>query len=178
VIRIPAAVVCALAAHAVLSRTLTPRDAAHAYFGWYEPTVATLSLAAVITLVVLVALAAVRPLRRLASVRIPSVRTVAVPSIAIFLVQEAVEQSVAAGHPAVELLSPSQWLTLLAAVTLASWLFVLGLRLARRVARAVVAAVARVHVFVARWSVRAASAVRLRPLALGRALRGPPLFAS
>jgi hypothetical protein len=174
VIRLPAAVVCALAAHAVLYRTLTPADGAHAYFGWYEPAVAALSLAAVVALVALVAVGAMRPLRGLARVRLPSVRSVAVCSVAVFLAQEAVEQSVAAGHPAVDLLSPSQWLTLLAAVAFASWLFVLALRLARRFARAAVASVTRVYVCVPRWSVRARAIVRARPLALGYALRGPP----
>jgi len=178
VIRLPAAVVCALAAHAVLYRTLAPGDSAHAYFGWYEPVVAALSLAAVVALVALVALAATRPLRMLARVRVPSVRSVAASSIAVFLAQEAVEHSVASRHLSVQILAPSQMLTLLAAVTVSASLFVLALRLARRVARAVAARVAHVHVSVSRWSIRASTAVGPRPLALGCALRGPPLLAS
>jgi hypothetical protein len=179
VIRPPAAGVCARAAHAVLYRTLTPRDPAHAYFGWYQPAVAGLSVAAVVALLVLVAVAAMRPLRVLARVRVPTVRALAASSVGVFLVQEAIERSVAVGHPAVEVLAPSQWLTLFAAVSVASWLFVLALRLARRVARSLVAAAApRLHVFVARWSVSATAIVRARPLALGCALRGPPLLSS
>jgi hypothetical protein len=178
VIRLPAAVVCALATHAVLYRTFTPRDSAHAYFGWYEPAVAALSLAAVVVLFALVAVAAMRPLRMLARVRIPSVRSVAASSFALFLVQEAVERSVATGQLSIQVLAPSQVLTLLAAVTVASWLFVLALRLACRVARALAADVPRVRAFVARWSVRATATVRPRPLALGCALRGPPLLSS
>jgi len=45
---------CALAGHAVLFDSLFPTDGVHSYFGWYEPTIAALSLASLLVLCVLV----------------------------------------------------------------------------------------------------------------------------
>lgn len=185
---LPAAVVCALAAHALVYRTLTPADGVHGYFGWYEPAVAALSVACLGGLLALVLAAVVgqrlgRPLRRAAAESPPlgaTVRSLALSSLAVFLVQEAAERSIAAGGPSVPVLVPSQWMTLLVGIAAASILLALALRgghvLLRRVLGAERAPVVRTRP--AFWSVRTSLARRGRPLAGRFALRAPPLLSS
>src|SRR5581483_10363134 len=57
---------CSLGGHLVLYRTLEPTGGMHAYFGWYEPLVAGLSVASLAVLAGLLLLAAFggEPLRR------------------------------------------------------------------------------------------------------------------
>jgi hypothetical protein len=182
--RLPAAVVCALAAHALVYRTVLPADGAHVYFRWYEPAVAGLSLACVAGLVALLAVAGTarrlgRPLSRVASTRVPSVRSLGVATLAVFLLQEAIERSVALGHPSVVVLAPSQWLTLFAGIALASSALVLALRLASGVARRLLAGQLRsVPGRVPAWSLHLHVPVRTRPLAGRFALRAPPVPSS
>ena len=184
--RVPPAVVCALAAHALVYRTLTPADGMHGYFGWYEPVVAAASAACLFGLAALVAVAVVarrlgRPLRRGVAEAAPfaaGARSLGAASLAVFLVQEIVERSVALGHPSVAVLAPSDWLTLLAAVAAVSFLLSAALRLGHEVVRRVLAAPPR-RVRprgVAGWSIRTAQAIRSRPLAGRVALRAPPLL--
>jgi len=184
--RLPAAVVCALAAHALVYRSLTPGDGLHGYFGWYEPAVALASAACLVALLVLVAVAVAarrlgRPLRRGVAEPAPlaaSVRSLAAASLAVFLGQEALERSVALGHPSVAVLAPSDWLTLLAAVAAVSLVLSLALRLGREVVRRVLGVQGRpVRAGAAAgWSIRTVRAVRPRPLAGRFALRAPPLL--
>jgi hypothetical protein len=184
--RLPAAVVCALAAHALVYRTLTPADGMHGYFGWYEPVVAVASALCLFGLVVLVAVAVVarrlgRPLRRAVAEPAPlavGARSLAAASLAVFLLQEALERSVALGHPSVAALAPSDWLTLLATVAVVSFLLSAALRVGREVVRRVLGSPGRrVRLRgVAGWSIRTAQAFRLRPLAGRFALRAPPLL--
>ena len=176
----------ALAAHALVYRTLTPSDGAHGYFGWYEPAVAVLSVACLLGLVALLLVAVLarrigRPLRRAVGEPPPlpvTARSLAASSLAVFLVQEAVERSVAAGSPSVAVLVPSQWVTLLAGIGLASLLLAVALRighaLVRRVLGTADAPVVRGRPAVA-WSIRTSRATRPRPLAERFALRAPPV---
>jgi uncharacterized membrane protein YeiB len=186
--RLPAAVVCALAAHALVYRTVTPGDGSHGYFGWYEPVVAVASAACLCGLLVLVAVAAAarrlgRPVRLGVAEPAPlaaSARSLGAASLAVYVVQETVERSVASGHPSVSVLAPSQSLTLLAGIAAASCLLSLALRLGHAVVRRVMGGPvepARVGLLFG-WSVRTARALRPRPLAGRFALRAPPLLPS
>jgi hypothetical protein len=182
--RLPAAAVCALAAHALVYRTLTPADGMHGYFGWYEPVVAVASAACLVGLLSLLAVAVVarrlgRPIRHGLAEPAPlasSVRSLAAASLAFFLVQEALERSVALGHPSVAVLAPSDWVTLLAAVAVVSFVLAAALRLGREVVRRVLGARSRPVRLrgVAGWSIRTARPIRPRPLAGRFALRAPP----
>jgi hypothetical protein len=186
--RLPAAVVCALAAHALVYRTVTPGDGSHGYFGWYELVVAVASAACLCGLLVLVAVAAAarrlgRPVRLGVAEPAPlaaSARSLGAASLAVYVVQETVERSVASGHPSVSVLAPSQSLTLLAGIAAASCLLSLALRLGHAVVRRVLGGPvepARVGLLFG-WSVRTARALRPRPLAGRFALRAPPLLPS
>jgi hypothetical protein len=127
-IQLPAVMLCSLAAHAFVYRTLWPTDGAHGYFGWYEPAVAAASLAAVAIVLVLVAVTVlargrVRPLRPSQTTPRPfaaAARSLAVSSFSFLLLQETLERSVQAGHPAVATFRPSQWVTMAAALALVS----------------------------------------------------------
>jgi hypothetical protein len=168
--RFVASAVCALAAHAVVYGTLWPSDPAHVYFGWYEP----LSL---LSLAVVVGLLAVPRLRGLVPWRILSVsqtaRALGASSLAFLVVQESVERTFAAGHPAFAAFTPSQWLLVLLVLAAAALALSFALRavLGRPAARPV-SAPALVH---EGWSVLPATPRRSRPLAGRFALRAPPL---
>ncbi len=178
------AVPCALAAHAAVYRSFWPSDGVHGYFGWYQPAVGALSAASVVALVGFLAVARVAracgsPLRlRAPAARIPlgrAVRSYASTAVALFLLQELLERSISAGRPSAAALLPSQWLTLFAAAALAALVLVLALRLAEAVVRTVLQPdVVVLRGAARRWSVVAASPVRLRPLAARFALRAPP----
>jgi hypothetical protein len=141
--RLPAVAVCALATHALVYRTLWPSDGVHGYFGWYEPAVAVASLASLAGLVGFVALAYAarrsgRPFGWVATVDSPAptaatVRSLVTSSLAFLLIQESVERSVEAGHPAFHRFTPFEWLVLLAGLAATSALLALGLRLGRMV---------------------------------------------
>jgi hypothetical protein len=180
--------VCALATHGLVYGTLWPNDGVHGYFGWYEPVVAVVSLASVVGLLSFVAVAWAarlrgRPLYVAARRRSPdavgtTARSLAGSSLAFLLIQESAERSFEAGHPALLVFTPSQWLLLLAGLAATSLLLAAGLRLATTVvARALGStAVRRRNRRVALgWSVVTCSPRRPRPLAERFALRAPPL---
>jgi len=167
--RVVASAVCALAAHAVLYGTPWPADGAHGYFGWYEP----LSLA---SLAALVALLAVPRLRRFVPWRPLSVtetaRSLGASSLAFLLVQESLERTLAAGHPAFASFTSSQWLLLLVAVAAAALALSFALRAV--LGRAASAPAPAPAASAESWSVRPVGGRRSRPLAERFALRAPP----
>jgi hypothetical protein len=161
--------VCALGAHAILYGTFRPGDGLHGYFGWYEPALAVVSLAALLLL---------RPtwLRT----RLPigeTARCISTGALLFLLAQESLERSLQAGHPAFAVLTPSQWLVLLAGVAATA----LALAVALRAGQAVVSLLFRNRPARARtalgWSVVTVTRGPARPLALRFALRAPPLLA-
>jgi hypothetical protein len=190
--RLPPVAVCALATHALVYRTLWPSDGVHGYFGWYEPAVAAASLTALAGLLGFVAVAWLarqsgRPLRPIASIDSPNTfattaRSLGASSLVFLLVQESVERSVEAGHPALQVFTPSEWLVLLAGLAATSVLLAVGLRLATVVVARVLASAPprapRHRQSTIGWSVVTFVWRRLRPLAERFALRAPPLSVS
>src|SRR5438552_4215104 len=118
--RLLPAAVCALGAHALLYGTFHPGDGVHGYFGWYEPGLALASLAALLVL---------RP----SWLRTPSpvgetARRLSTTALLVLLVQESLERSLRSGAPAVAVLTPSQWLVLLAGIGATALVLALALR--------------------------------------------------
>lgn len=165
-VRLLPAAVCALGAHAILYWTFRPGDGLHGYFGWYEPGLAVVSLAALLLL---------RPswLRT----RVPiaeTARRVSTGALLFLLAQESLERSLQSGQPAFAVLTPSQWLVLLASVAATA----LALAVALRAGHAVVSLLLRNRPARARtvpgWSIVTVTRGPARPLALRFALRAPP----
>jgi hypothetical protein len=165
-VRLLPAAVCALGAHAILYGTFRPGDGIHGYFGWYEPGLAVVSLAALLLL---------RPtwLRT----RLPigeTAQRVSAGAILFLLAQESLERSLQSGQPAFAVMTPSQWLVLLAGVATTA----LVLAVALRAGHAVVSLLLRNRPARARtllgWSVVTVTRCPARPLALRFALRAPP----
>ncbi|HEY1366612.1 MAG TPA: hypothetical protein VGF23_05840 [Gaiellaceae bacterium] len=189
--RLPAAALCALAAHALVYGSLWPTDGAHGYFGWYEPVVAALSIAALLALVGLLAVAAAarrlgRPLVRATpgppSPLGPVVRSRMLAALVFLFGQETLERSLQAGGPAPASFTPSGWLLLLVGVGAAAFVLTLALRLCRAAAERAIgrATPARRPVrglAPVGWSLVPSTPRRPRPLAARRALRAPPLLA-
>jgi hypothetical protein len=176
-LRAPAAVPCALATHALLYRSFWPADGAHGYLGWYQPAVAALSAASVLALIALVGLSRVARARLRVGDPRPlgeSARGLAAASLAVLLVQESVERTVASGHPAVALFTPSQWLVLLAGIALTSLTVALALRAGHVAARRLLGGVPALRAPAPAWSVVTVRAWRPRPLAERFGLRAPP----
>jgi hypothetical protein len=189
--RLPAAVVGALATHALVYRSFWPSDGMHGYFGWYEPAVGIASLVALVgsVLALVVVVAARRAGRPIPSIRtrrsIPlsvRARSASVASLLFLLTQESLERSVAAGHPAVAQFQPSEWLLLAAGIATVSFLLA-------GIARACEFVIGRAIGVKAnprrRGSVRAfrrpsgtVAVRRSHPLANGLGLRAPPLLSS
>jgi hypothetical protein len=190
--RLTPVAVCALATHALVYRTLWPSDGVHGYFGWYEPAVVAMSLASLAGLLGFVAVAWVarhsgRPLRPIARGNSPNTfaataRSLGASSLVFLLVQESVERSVEAGHPALQVFTPSEWLVLLGGLAATSVLLAVGLRLTTVVVGRVLASApprAPGHRQpTIGWSVATFVWRRLRPLAERFALRAPPLAMS
>jgi hypothetical protein len=181
---IAAAAVCALAAHALAYRTLWPADGVHGYFGWYEPLVAAASLASLAALLAFAALAhlarrAGRPLRvRLLERHRPTgavARSFASSGLLFVLVQESIERSVAAGHPAVASFGPAQWLVLLAGLAVASALLAVAMRASESILRRVLEPKEAAASTSSAWSVVTSTVRRSRALSGRFALRAPPL---
>jgi len=138
--RAPAVVLCALAAHAAVYRSLWPAGGDHGYLTWYAPLVAVLSGLSIVALPLALALAVARPrqsraLRAVAAVFVravpegdPVAGTVALVAQAlVFLfVQESLERSLVLHGAAIASFPPSTWSILLAAVVavagLVAWL--------------------------------------------------------
>jgi hypothetical protein len=133
--RVLPALVCALAAHAAGYRSLTPGDGSHGYLGWYELLVSVMSASAVLLL--LVGLAAVllgrgnsrldalarRPASASLRKRFASLAAV---SLALLLVQETLERSLADGRPEAPALSLATWLVALGAIGIVAALIALA----------------------------------------------------
>ena len=167
-VRLLPAAVCALGAHALLYGTFRPGDGLHGYFGWYEPAVAVASLAAVVLL---------RPawLRTRLSIE-ESARRVSTTALLVLLAQESLERSLQSGHPAFAVMTPSQWLVLLAGICATALVLALALRAGHVVvsllrARRPIRGLAHP---VPGWSVVTVTRGPARPLAERFALRAPP----
>jgi hypothetical protein len=182
---------CALGGHLALYRTLMPSAGEHAYFAWYEPLVAGLSVAALVAFAVmlLAALLGRESLRRaVVRVLLPAtarpvpgtVRGVrlALASIAFLVVQETIERTLAEGHAAAAAFGPSQLLLVLAVVAVLAALVALVERscsqLIALVARPRPRAVLRLDALPFPVA-RPLLARRRHPLAELRGLRAPPL---
>jgi hypothetical protein len=184
---------CALGGHLALYRTLLPSTGEHAYFAWYEPLVAGLSLAALVAFAVMLLAALLgRDSLRRAVVRVllpaterplpGTVRAVrlALASIAFLVVQETIERTLAEGHAAAAAFGPSQLLLVLAVVAVLAALVALVERscsqLIALVARPRRRAVIRLDALSFPVA-RPLLARRRHPLAELRGLRAPPLAA-
>jgi hypothetical protein len=182
--RLGAVPLCALAAHALLYRSLAPGDAAHAYLGWYEPAVGVLSLLA---LSALAALLAVPALRRLAAPLLarergsPAARCgrLASASFLFLLAQEWAEHALAAGRLEAPLQSPATLALALVCAAVAAAALGLVERLVVSVAARALPRLRRALRPLARLvAPRPHAPSKLRPLASHRALRGPPPVAA
>jgi hypothetical protein len=164
--RLLSAAICALGAHALLYGTFQPTDGIHRYLGWYQPAIAVAAIVAVVVL---------RPVWLRTQLPVgEAARRLSMLALVVLLVQESLERSVQAGHPAFVALTPSGWLVLL--VGIAGTALVLALAL--RAGQAVVSLLRRSRPAHARVvALRIAYAVtprRRRPLAGSGALRAPP----
>jgi hypothetical protein len=168
-LRLVPAAVCALGAHALLYGAVRPGDGLHGYFGWYEPALAVVSLAALLML---------RPssLKTLQPVS-ETARGLSTTALVFLLAQESLERSLAAGHPAFTTLTPSQWLVLLAGIGATALVLAFGLRAGQAFVALLQRRDASLELASARWSVVVDAGRRLRPLASRSALRAPPLAA-
>ena len=175
--RLIEAAACALAAHALLYRTLQPGDGMHGYFTWYEPAVGFASVLAVTWLLFAVVHAARGRASGLSSAPFgPTFGRLFASTFVFLLVQESLESVAATGRPAVAMFTPTAVLALAAAAGVVA----LALAAARCLGRAAVNALLRVFTpRVARtdaqgWHLALASALRPRPLADRYGLRAPP----
>jgi hypothetical protein len=170
-------------------RTLWPTDGAHGYFGWYEPVVAAASLLSLAALasflgIAYVAKRAGRPLRPWhGSARRPlaeTARSLSAASLLVFLTQETMERSLEAGHPTLPPLMPSQWLALLAGITLTSLTLAAAISAGEAATRSLLARpvprLAPRRVRTRTWTVTTSDLRARRPLAARFALRAPPHF--
>jgi hypothetical protein len=182
-----ALLLCACGAHAALHRSFLPGDAVHAYFRWYEPVVGALSATALLVFagLLLSALAGPRGRERVRRLLRPSQPGLGVQRRAVrlglattllVLVQESVEQSVAAGAPRPAAFPASGIVLLLLATGLLALVVALLERSGRLLLRLVLGAPVRLRRAGPLARPAPAAAVRRRnPLALRLGLRAPPL---
>jgi hypothetical protein len=177
---------CALGGHLALYPTLLPTSDGHAYFVWYEPLVAGLSLAALVVFGVLL-LAALLGRDSLGRALLPAtdgtlpvtVRAVrlALAAIGFLVVQETLERILSEGHAAAAAFGPSELLLVLAVVGMLAAL----VALVERSCSQLIAIVARRPRAAPRVDLvgfpvpRPLVARRRHPLADLRGLRAPPL---
>src|SRR5262245_10171253 len=183
---------CALAGHFALYGTVAPSTGDHAYFVWYEPVVAGLSILALVVLVGLL-LAVVLGHDELRSRVVPallpaaarplpvSVRAVrlGLASAAFLAVQETFEPSLSEGRLAPTALGSSQLLLVLLVLAAAATVVALVERsCSRLIARVARPLVFRVDRKASAWfpPVRPLTVRRRSPLAQQRGLRAPPLL--
>jgi hypothetical protein len=190
--RLGSVAICALAAHAAVYGAWRPDDGVHGYFGWYEPLVLGLALAAAAVLAAALALAVLsrwRPalgrapaalVSLLGEDRRPGAAAVRlVPWGAAWLVgQETLERSLAVGAPAPAAIDAVAWLIALAALTACSYALDLIAYWSRRLVRRALGG-RGVRGAPGRAAARAAAPAavdrrRRSPLAERRALRAPP----
>jgi hypothetical protein len=182
---------CALAGHLALYGSLAPSRGDHAYFFWYEPLVAGLSVVALTTLagLLLVATVGSESLRQSAVSLLPAPRSVpgtvravrlALASLAFLACQETLERTLGEGRLAPAAFGTSQILLVVAVVAVAAAVVALVERSCSRLIDLVVGGA-----FGLRRPSNASffppmrpQAVRRRhPLAQLRGLRAPPLSA-
>ena len=182
---------CALGGHLALYRTLLPSSGGHAYFTWYEPVVAGLSVAALVVLAGLLAVAAFggEPLRRrVVPVLLPAtaqplpgtVRAVrlALASIGFLVCQETFERTLSEGRLSAAAFAPAQVLLVLAVVGAAAALVALVERSCSQLVALVAPRLLRLRIRVAALSFPPARPLLVRrrnALAELRGLRAPPL---
>lgn len=180
---------CALAGHLALYGTLMPSSGDHAYFSWYEPLVAGLSVVALATLagLLLVATLGSESLRRCAVSLLPAsspvpgtVRAVrlGLASLAFLACQETLERTLTEGRLAPAAFGTSQILLVVAVVAAAAGVVAVVERSCSRLIERVVGAAVRlrrpttVSLFP---TLRPLTVRRRHPLAQRRGLRAPPL---
>jgi hypothetical protein len=182
---------CALGGHLALYGTLLPSGGGHAYFGWYEPLVAGLSVGALAVLAGLLIVAAFGGealRRRVVPVLLPAaerplpgtVRAVrlALASVGFLLCQETLERTLSEGRLAAAAFSPSQALIVLAAIGAAAAVLALVERSCSQLIALVAPRRLRLRIRVATVSFPPARPLLVRrrnPLADLRGLRAPPL---
>jgi hypothetical protein len=182
---------CALGGHLALYGSIRPSTGGHAYFAWYEPLVAGLSLAglaAFTALLIAAVLGRARLRRTVARVLLPAaerplpgtVRTVrlALASIAFLVVQETFERTLAEGRVAPAAFRPSQLLLVLAVVAAVAALVALVERSCSQLIALVLAPLPLPRSRAAGLSFphpRPLPARRRHPLAELRGLRAPPV---
>jgi hypothetical protein len=181
----------ALAGHLALYGSFTPSGEGHAYFVWYEPVVAGMSVAAIASLAGLMLAAAAggdELRRRVVPALLPAaghttpgvVRAtrLALASIAFLVVQETLERSLSEGRLAPGAFPTSQLLLLLLVVAAAASLVAFVERSCSELIALVVRTAVRRHGRDAGSSfpvARRIAARRRNPLAELRGLRAPPL---
>lgn len=182
---------CALGGHLALYRTLLPSGGGHAYFGWYEPVVAGLSVGALVVLAGLLLVAGLGGeslRRRVVPVLLPtaarplpgSVRAVrlALASVGFLVCQETLERTLSEGRASAAAFAPSQILLVLAVIGAAAALVALVERSCSRLVALVVPRLLRLRIRVAALSFPSARPLltrRRNPLAELRGLRAPPV---
>ncbi len=185
--RFVAIALCALVAHAVLYRSVWPRDGAHGYLGWYALVIGALSVAALVFLPLALAAGALaetdRP--RWVSALLPERRAggatreiarLASLAAGFLVLQETLEHVLEGGavRP-LETFGPSSWLVLAVVLTISA-ATVVGVQ--RTVAALVEGSGPAAESTPAErpaWAATVARIARPRPLALHAALRAPPL---
>jgi len=182
---------CALGGHLAVYRTLSPSGGGHAYFGWYEPVVAGLSVAALVVLAGLLLVAAFsgEPLRRrVVPMLLPAatrplpgtVRAVrlALASIGFLVCQETLERTLSEGRLSAAAFAPSQLLLVLTVVGAAAALVALVERSCAQLIALVAPRLLRLRIRAATLSFPPARPLLVRrrnALAELRGLRAPPL---
>jgi hypothetical protein len=191
--RLVPAALCSLGAHAVLYRSLWPTTGGHAYFAWYEPLVAGLSLATLLVFGV-IGLAALGSrdrstrLFRLVGLVLPAAsrpepvstrtRRLALASLAFLIFQESCERMAAAHAPVLAPPGAGEILTVLGVLAFLAWVLALAERSCVRLVELVLdrerAGVTTARVPPAAPS-RSTALRRRRALADLCGLRAPPL---
>lgn len=182
---------CALAGHLALYGTLLPSGGVHAYFGWYEPLVAGLSVAALAVLAGLLLVAAFGGealRRRVVPVLLPAaarplpgtVRAVrlGLASVGFLVCQETLERTLSADRLSAAGFSSSQILVVLAVIGAAAALLALVERSCSQLIALVAPRLLRLRIRAASLSfppARPPLTRRRNPLAELRGLRAPPL---
>jgi hypothetical protein len=183
-----ASMVCALAAHAAVHRSLVPDDGLHGYFGWYVPLVALASLGSLSAVVV----GGLRPrscAARLIRGCLPArstarrgrtVACLAAGGLAFLIVQESMERSLGTGAFSLVTFDASVW-PALSVVLVFSAVAVLAISRAAAVLSQRTATMRRLRLPMTRVLPRPSSNpdVARKPALLGlhAGLRAPPLVA-
>jgi hypothetical protein len=187
--RLLTAAMCALATHAVLYRSFWPTEGVHGYLG-YEAFVGVLSAISalgVAAVVVRKALLCGEGRRVLAAPAGSSrsarglAREIGASGLLVLVLQESVERAVESGQVTVAPFTPGQLLVVLAAVAAISSAIAFALSAGGALVRRIVAAdrppARTVAQTLSRWSVACSELRPPRTLAVGHALRGPPVSA-